>query len=76
MRVPPAVINFGVNIGGRDTDGITYIMFLCSTKVENLEEERKLNPGTALNDFRVHAGKRIDQTLVGFVIASFEADAA
>eukprot|EP00959_Pyramimonas_sp_CCMP1952_P466805 9490566-Pyramimonas_sp.AAC.1 len=25
MRVPPAVINFGVNIGCRHTDGVTYI---------------------------------------------------
>eukprot|EP00959_Pyramimonas_sp_CCMP1952_P346182 7250822-Pyramimonas_sp.AAC.1 len=25
MRVPPAVINFGVHIGGRHTDGVTYI---------------------------------------------------
>eukprot|EP00959_Pyramimonas_sp_CCMP1952_P347762 7284672-Pyramimonas_sp.AAC.1 len=31
MRVPPAVINFGVNIGGRHTEGVTYIMFLLST---------------------------------------------
>eukprot|EP00959_Pyramimonas_sp_CCMP1952_P153277 3206384-Pyramimonas_sp.AAC.1 len=63
MRAPPAVINFGVNIGGRHTDGVTYIMFLLSTRFENLEEERQLNSGTALIDFRVHAGERIDQTL-------------
>eukprot|EP00959_Pyramimonas_sp_CCMP1952_P354812 7432107-Pyramimonas_sp.AAC.1 len=31
------------NIGGRHTDGATYIMFLLSTKFENLEEERQLN---------------------------------
>eukprot|EP00959_Pyramimonas_sp_CCMP1952_P188989 3952741-Pyramimonas_sp.AAC.1 len=43
MRVPPAVINFSVNIGGRHTDGATYTMFLLSTKFENLEEERQLN---------------------------------
>eukprot|EP00959_Pyramimonas_sp_CCMP1952_P177099 3701702-Pyramimonas_sp.AAC.1 len=48
MRVPPAVINTGVNIGGRHTDGVTLIM-LPSTKFENLEEERQLNPGTVLN---------------------------
>eukprot|EP00959_Pyramimonas_sp_CCMP1952_P209595 4385216-Pyramimonas_sp.AAC.1 len=35
MGVPPAVINFGVNIGGRRTDGVTYTMFLLSTKSEN-----------------------------------------
>eukprot|EP00959_Pyramimonas_sp_CCMP1952_P120347 2516534-Pyramimonas_sp.AAC.1 len=43
MRAPPAVINFGVNIGGRHTDGVTYIMFLLSTKFENLEEELRLS---------------------------------
>eukprot|EP00959_Pyramimonas_sp_CCMP1952_P060388 1261635-Pyramimonas_sp.AAC.1 len=43
MRLPPAVIEFGVNIGGRHTDGVTYIMFLLSTKFEHLEEERQLN---------------------------------
>eukprot|EP00959_Pyramimonas_sp_CCMP1952_P066382 1385918-Pyramimonas_sp.AAC.1 len=61
MRVPPAVINCGVNIGGRHTDGATYIMSLLRTKFENLEEERQLNSGTALIEFRVHAGERIDQ---------------
>eukprot|EP00959_Pyramimonas_sp_CCMP1952_P303210 6344629-Pyramimonas_sp.AAC.1 len=63
MRVPPVVINFGVNIGGRHTDGATYIAFLLNTKFENLEKERQLNSGTALIDFRVHAGERIDLTL-------------
>eukprot|EP00959_Pyramimonas_sp_CCMP1952_P080832 1688590-Pyramimonas_sp.AAC.1 len=43
MRAPPAVIDFGVNIGGRHTDRATYIMFLLSTKFENFEEERPLN---------------------------------
>eukprot|EP00959_Pyramimonas_sp_CCMP1952_P425277 8908210-Pyramimonas_sp.AAC.1 len=60
MRVRPA-INFGVNTGGRHTDGVTYTMFLLSTKFENLEEERQLNSGTALVDFRVHAGDRVDR---------------
>eukprot|EP00959_Pyramimonas_sp_CCMP1952_P291009 6087426-Pyramimonas_sp.AAC.1 len=55
MRAPPAVINFGVSIGGCRTDGATYIAFLLSTKFENLEAERQLNSGTALIDFRVHA---------------------
>eukprot|EP00959_Pyramimonas_sp_CCMP1952_P419981 8796714-Pyramimonas_sp.AAC.1 len=48
MRVPPSVINFGVNIGGRHADGVTYIAFLLSVKFENLEEERQLCSGTAL----------------------------
>eukprot|EP00959_Pyramimonas_sp_CCMP1952_P071686 1497399-Pyramimonas_sp.AAC.1 len=63
LRAPPAVNHFGVNIGGRHTDGATYIMLLLSAKFENLEEERQLNFGTALIDFRAHAGERIDQTL-------------
>eukprot|EP00959_Pyramimonas_sp_CCMP1952_P204055 4267477-Pyramimonas_sp.AAC.1 len=63
MRAPPAVISFGVNIGGRHTDGVTYIMFLVSATFEKLEEEHQLNSGTVLIDFRVHAGERIDQTL-------------
>eukprot|EP00959_Pyramimonas_sp_CCMP1952_P087645 1833913-Pyramimonas_sp.AAC.1 len=49
--IPPAVITFGVNMGGRHTDGGTYIMFLLSTNSENLEEERQLNSGTAPIDF-------------------------
>eukprot|EP00959_Pyramimonas_sp_CCMP1952_P448238 9385922-Pyramimonas_sp.AAC.1 len=51
-------------------------MFLLNTKFENLEEERQLNSGTALIDFRVHAGERIDQTLARFEIARYEAEAA
>eukprot|EP00959_Pyramimonas_sp_CCMP1952_P029429 617976-Pyramimonas_sp.AAC.1 len=51
-------------------------MFLLSTKFENLEEERKLNSGTALIDCRVHAGERIDQTLARFEIARYEGDTA
>eukprot|EP00959_Pyramimonas_sp_CCMP1952_P044245 924818-Pyramimonas_sp.AAC.1 len=51
-------------------------MFFLSTKFENLEEERQLNSGTALIDFRVHAGERIDQTLARFEIARYEAAAA
>eukprot|EP00959_Pyramimonas_sp_CCMP1952_P245609 5133353-Pyramimonas_sp.AAC.1 len=62
MGVRPAVLNFGVNIGGRHTDGATYIMFFSSTKFGNLEEERQINSGTALIDIRVHAGERIDHT--------------
>eukprot|EP00959_Pyramimonas_sp_CCMP1952_P399106 8362877-Pyramimonas_sp.AAC.1 len=74
MIFPPAVISFGVNIESRHTDGITYIMFLLSAKLENLEEERQLNSGTALIDFRVHAGERIDQTLARFEIARYETE--
>eukprot|EP00959_Pyramimonas_sp_CCMP1952_P004477 93765-Pyramimonas_sp.AAC.1 len=76
MRVPPAVINFGVHIGGRHTDGVTYIMFLFSTMFERLEEERQLNSGTALIGFRIHAGERVDQTLARFGIARDEAETA
>eukprot|EP00959_Pyramimonas_sp_CCMP1952_P350251 7338201-Pyramimonas_sp.AAC.1 len=75
MRVPPAVINFGVNMGGLHTDGVTYMMFLLSTKFENLEKERQLNSSTAI-DFRVHAGERIEQTLARFEIAQYEAETA
>eukprot|EP00959_Pyramimonas_sp_CCMP1952_P229591 4800351-Pyramimonas_sp.AAC.1 len=63
MRVPPAVINFGVNTGGRHADEATCITFLFSTEFENLGDERQPNSGTALVDVRVHAGERIDQTL-------------
>eukprot|EP00959_Pyramimonas_sp_CCMP1952_P111239 2327188-Pyramimonas_sp.AAC.1 len=73
MRVPPAVISFGVNIGGRHADGATCIVFLLCTK---LEGERQLNSGTALIDCRVHAGERSDQTLARFEIARYEAEAA
>eukprot|EP00959_Pyramimonas_sp_CCMP1952_P044235 924517-Pyramimonas_sp.AAC.1 len=76
MRVPPAVINFGVNIGGRHTDGVTYIVFPLGTKFENAEEERQVNSGSALIDFRAHAGERIDQTLARFKIARYEVEAA
>ena len=76
MRVPSIVINFGVNIGGRHTDAVTYIMFLLSQKFENLEDERQLNSGTALIDFRPRPGERIDQTLARFEIARYEADNA
>eukprot|EP00959_Pyramimonas_sp_CCMP1952_P056751 1185401-Pyramimonas_sp.AAC.1 len=51
-------------------------MFLLSTKFEKLEEERQLNSGTALIDFRVHAGDCIDQTLARFEIARYETEAA
>eukprot|EP00959_Pyramimonas_sp_CCMP1952_P417713 8751552-Pyramimonas_sp.AAC.1 len=40
MRVLSAIINFGVNIGGRHNDGVTYVMFLPISKFEHLEEER------------------------------------
>eukprot|EP00959_Pyramimonas_sp_CCMP1952_P311300 6514842-Pyramimonas_sp.AAC.1 len=76
MRVPPAVINFGVNTGGCHSDGATYSMFFSSTKFENLEEERQLNSGTALILFRVHAGERIDHMLARFEIARYEAETA
>eukprot|EP00959_Pyramimonas_sp_CCMP1952_P069679 1454481-Pyramimonas_sp.AAC.1 len=51
-------------------------MFLLSTKSKNLEEERRLNSGTAFIDFRVHAGERIDQTLARFEIARYDAETA
>eukprot|EP00959_Pyramimonas_sp_CCMP1952_P201477 4213124-Pyramimonas_sp.AAC.1 len=76
MRVPPAVISFGVNIGGRHTDCVTYMMFLRSTKFENSEEECQLNSGTGLIASRAHAGERIDQTLARSEIAHYEAETA
>eukprot|EP00959_Pyramimonas_sp_CCMP1952_P325216 6807061-Pyramimonas_sp.AAC.1 len=76
MRVHSGIFNFGANVGGRHTDGVTCIMFILSTNCENLEGERQLNPGTALIDFRVHAGERIDQALARFEIARFEAETA
>eukprot|EP00959_Pyramimonas_sp_CCMP1952_P248573 5195886-Pyramimonas_sp.AAC.1 len=60
LRLPPALITFGVHISGRHTDGATCVMFFLSAKFENLEEERQLNSGTAPIDFRVHAGERTD----------------
>eukprot|EP00959_Pyramimonas_sp_CCMP1952_P326548 6835502-Pyramimonas_sp.AAC.1 len=51
-------------------------MFLPSAKFENLEEERRVSAGTALIDFRVRAGERIDQTLARFEIARYEAETA
>eukprot|EP00959_Pyramimonas_sp_CCMP1952_P419643 8789568-Pyramimonas_sp.AAC.1 len=51
-------------------------MFLLGAKFEHLEEERQLNSGTALVDFRVHAGRRFDWALAFFEIARFEAEAA
>eukprot|EP00959_Pyramimonas_sp_CCMP1952_P174278 3642042-Pyramimonas_sp.AAC.1 len=76
MRAPPAVINFGVDTVGRHTDGTAYIAFLLSTQFEKLEEERQLNSGTALIDFRVYAGERIDQARARFEIARYEAETA
>ena len=74
MRVPSAIINYGVNIRGQPTDAITYIMFLLSTKFENLEDERQLTQGTALIDFRIHRGERIDEVLARFEMARLEAE--
>ena len=53
MRVPSQIINYGVMLQGQRTDAATYIIFLPSTKFENLEDERQLSLGTALIDFRV-----------------------
>ena len=49
-------------------------MFLHSTKSENVDDERQLNSGTALIDFRVERGERIDSILSRFEIARMEAD--
>eukprot|EP00959_Pyramimonas_sp_CCMP1952_P034255 717837-Pyramimonas_sp.AAC.1 len=43
MRSHPAVINLDVNIGGRHTDGVTYIMFLLSTKFETWKRNANSN---------------------------------
>jgi len=40
MRVPSQIINYGVMLHGQRTDAVTYIMFLLSTKFENLEDGR------------------------------------
>ena len=76
MRIPSHVINFGVDIQGVHTDPVTYIMFMLSTRFENLEDERQLTQGTALIDFRVQSGERIDITLARFEMARLEADQA
>eukprot|EP00959_Pyramimonas_sp_CCMP1952_P097005 2027711-Pyramimonas_sp.AAC.1 len=51
-------------------------MFLFITEFENFEQKRQRNSGTALIDFRVHAGEGIDQTLARLEIARYEAEAA
>ena len=76
MRIPSHVINFGVDTQGVHTDPVTYIMFMLSTRFENLEDERQLTQGTALIDFRVQGGERIDITLARFEMARLEADQA
>ena len=51
-------------------------MFLLSSKLENLEDERQLTQGTALIDFRVGRGERIDEVLARFEMARMEAEGA
>eukprot|EP00959_Pyramimonas_sp_CCMP1952_P139210 2913923-Pyramimonas_sp.AAC.1 len=60
MRVPSTTINYGVTPQGKRTDGVTYILYPLGTGFENLEDERQLTSGTALVDFRVESGERID----------------
>eukprot|EP00959_Pyramimonas_sp_CCMP1952_P351892 7372931-Pyramimonas_sp.AAC.1 len=60
MRAPSTIINHDVTLQGRRTDGVTYIMYLLSTKFGNLEDERQFTSGTTLIDFRVERGERID----------------
>ena len=60
MRIPPGVINYGVNINGVATDGATYIMFILAARFSNLEDERQLTSGTALLDFQARRGDSID----------------
>ena len=61
---------------GQRTDAVTYVMFLLSTELENLEDDRQLKSGTALVDFRVERGERIDSMLSRFGTARIEADSA
>ena len=70
------MITYGVDIGGQHTDAVTYIMFLLSVKFENLEDERQLNSGTALLDFRVRDQERFDAALARFEMARYEAEEA
>eukprot|EP00959_Pyramimonas_sp_CCMP1952_P004873 102283-Pyramimonas_sp.AAC.2 len=51
-------------------------MFLLNTQFESLEGKRHLNSGTALIEFRVLAGERIDQSLPRFEIAGYEYETA
>eukprot|EP00959_Pyramimonas_sp_CCMP1952_P412415 8642540-Pyramimonas_sp.AAC.1 len=44
-------------------------MFFLSMKLDS-SEKRQLNSGTALIDFRAHAGRRIDQMSARFEIRS------
>ena len=51
-------------------------MLLLSSKFENLEDERQLTQGTALIDFRIGRGERIDEVLARFEMARMEAEGA
>ena len=73
MRVPPDIINYGVQINGVHTDPVTYILFILSTKFERLEDERQLTSGVQLIDFHVPTNERIDVTLTRFEMARMEA---
>eukprot|EP00959_Pyramimonas_sp_CCMP1952_P311330 6515535-Pyramimonas_sp.AAC.1 len=76
MRAPSTIINYGVALQERRTDGVTYVTYPLSTKFRNLEDERQLPSATALTVFRAERGERLESVLVRCEMARLEADSA
>ena len=62
-RVPSNVINFGAQIEGVHADPVTCLLFYLTQPFEALEDERQLQRGLELLDFRTGPNERVDSIL-------------
>ncbi len=74
LSIPPPVIQHGAQIQGVPTDPVTYLIYTLANRFEVLEDERALDSGARLLDFRGRRGERIDSLLTRFDLARHEAN--
>jgi hypothetical protein len=74
MAIPAVAISHGAAINGVHTDPVTYLLHALGSRFESLEDERTMQHGTSIIDFRSRRGERIDHLLTRWDMARSEAD--
>ena len=70
MSIPTGAIAFGAAVNGVHTDPVTYLMFSLAERFEALEDERIMQSGNTVLDFRGRPNETIDMLLTCFESAA------
>ena len=69
LQIPAASMTYGAQINGVPVDPVTYLLYLLSNRFEQLEDERTIELGNSVLDFRAVPREPIDHLLIRWDLA-------